>query len=106
MPPTPDLGPTQGRERSQEYLNVLVPRISAICLIPWLLSTLTMLEGLRSLERQVHQWCLGAKSYRISGQVEEEPTPSRKSRGPNVWGGPSWGMCHTAAPPPWRPPLE
>lgn len=93
MPPSPDLGPTQRRERSQEYLNVLVLRISVICLIPWLPPALAMLEGPRSLERQVHQWCLGAK-----GQVEDEPTPSRKSRGPNVWGGLSWDMCPMAAP--------
>lgn len=31
--------------------------------------------------------------------MEEEPTPSRRSKGPKAWGGLFWGMCHMAAPP-------
>lgn len=45
VPPTPDLGPTRRSGRSQEYLNILVPGVPALCLGAWLPASLATPGG-------------------------------------------------------------
>lgn len=79
-------------------VSLLMPHTSAIYLFPWLPMTLITLEELRGPGGPSASLASGDKGCG-SRQVEDEPTPGRKGRGPNIRGGPSWGMCHTA--PPW-----
>lgn len=72
-----------------------MPRTSAVCLFPWLPTTLAAPEELRGSGGPSASVVSGGKGCG-SRQVEDEPTPGRKGRGPAIWGGQSWSTGQTS----------